>query len=138
MQEEEETTNILKELERQGKIDDEKLTEQQITMSQESSSKKVEKVTSMKFSDMFSKWNVRTISVNLEGSVDDGTSSTFDDSESGDDPSLASRVGRALAQQTGTVIMRRKSSNKRFPLKKKKRVVLKQDSELSTLAQQDL
>ena len=138
MQEEEETTNILKELERQGKIDDEKLTEQQITMSQESSSKKVEKVTSMKFSDMFSKWNVRTISVNLEGSVDDGTSSTFDDSESGDDPSLASRVGRALAQQTGTVIMRRKSSNKRFPLKKKKRVVIKQDSELSTLAQQDL
>ena len=131
---EEEPSNILKELERQGKIDDEKLTEQQITMSQESSSKKVEKVTSMKFSDMFSKWNVRTISVNLEGSVDDGTSSTFDDSESGDDPSLASRVGRALAQQTGTVIMRRKSSNKRFPLKKKKRVVLKQDTELSTLA----
>ncbi len=54
----------------------------------------VEKATSMKFSDMLSKWNVRTISVNLEGSVDDGTSSTFDDSESGDDPSLSSRVGR--------------------------------------------
>ena len=88
----------------------------------------------LKFSDYFSKWNVKTISVNLEGSNDDGTSSTFDDSETGDDQSLSQRVGRALVQQTGLVIVRRKSSNKRFPLKKKKRLIAKQESTVSALS----
>ena len=131
MYEEQKDLNLLQTPQPMKNIHQKALSQASFSMQENySSTGTEEKDKDFKLSDYlqgFAKWNVKTISVNLEGHND--AASTLDyGSESGDDQSLSQRVGRALVQQAGVVIVRRKSSNKRFPLKKKKKLISKQES----------
>ena len=82
-----------------------------------------------------SKWAIKTIELTLDvnSQNEDGQTSTYDDgsdyrSETSDNTSQPR--GREIVTENGTVVYKRQKSNRRFPLKKKKKITQRQTSSL--------